>query len=156
MNAAPSCVFARYFCDSQHETLGECLYRRYRHLLAGLEVLVASCISALLDAAFVVNRLALSEMDFLCRAGGISAQEPSPACRVQETRPGPAFSVPYNPYSAGKICTSKRKPHSTHLWINFKKTITLVACKKGFVLFRMLWKIIQQNPNPERNYSDVL
>ena len=147
MRTAPSCMFVRYFCDYQRETLGECLYRQYLNPLVCFEVLISLCMYSLLGTAFVVNHLALSEMDSLCRPGRISPQEPLPACRVQETRPGLAFSVLYSPCCPGKTCTFKCKAHSRHIWIHSKKTVTLVACKKGIMLFQTLWEKNPHNRN---------
>lgn len=106
-------MFVRYFCDYQHKTLGECLYRQYLNPLVCFEVLIPLCMYSLLGAAFVVNHLALSEKDSLCGPGGISLQESSPVRGVWETRPGPAFSVLYSPCYPRKTCTFKCKAHST-------------------------------------------
>lgn len=146
-------MFARYFCDYQHKTLGEYLYRQCLSPWVCFEVLIPLCMYSLLGAAFVVNHLALSEKDSLCGPGDISLQESSPVCGVWETRPGPAFSVLYNPCYPRKTCTFKCKAHSTLGFIP-KKTLSspswpprrVSCCFKYFGK-----KSSQQKPSPQTN-----
>lgn len=99
-------------------------------------------------AAAVVNHLALFEMDSVWGWGYLTAGT-RPVCSDQASS---SLLCPVQSWVSQKDLHLRMQGMQYVHLNSCQKTITLVACKKGIILFQMLWKKNLHNRNQNQKH----